>query len=105
MKETTNVENRVLQILQACPASRYDDMLLILHYYKQYSHMPVDKMSFADIILTYKAFDLPCFETIERARRRVQSLFPEVSRDPVYREKAADEEADRKTVVMVMEIA
>ena len=29
----------------------------------------------------YKVYGLPCFETIRRARQRVQSLFPEYSRN------------------------
>ena len=33
MKQQKTVESRVLEILKECPMSRYDDMLLILHYY------------------------------------------------------------------------
>jgi len=33
-----------------------------------------------DIVYNYKGYGLPCFETIRRARQRVQSLFPELSR-------------------------
>ena len=32
------------------------------------------------IVYNYKGYGLPCFETIRRARQRVQSLFPELSR-------------------------
>lgn len=32
------------------------------------------------IVNNYKGYGLPCFETIRRARQRVQSLFPELSR-------------------------
>lgn len=35
MNQPTTVESRVLEILKACPKSRYDDMLLILHYPEQ----------------------------------------------------------------------
>lgn len=33
-----------------------------------------------DLAFNYKVYGLPCFETIRRARQRVQSLFPEYSR-------------------------
>ena len=39
MKQQKTVESRVLEILKECPMSRYDDMLLILHYYNQYGYM------------------------------------------------------------------
>ena len=35
MKQQKTVESRVVEILKECPMSRYDDMLLILHYYNQ----------------------------------------------------------------------
>ncbi len=82
MNQTKTVESRVLEILKECPKSRYDDMLLILHYYNRYSYMRVGELSLEDIVFNYKALGLPCFETIRRARQRVQSLFPEVSRNP-----------------------
>ena len=41
MKQQKTVESRVLEILQECPMSRYDDMLLILHYYSRYGYIPV----------------------------------------------------------------
>lgn len=37
MKQQKTVESRVLEILKECPMSRYDDMLLILHYYNRCS--------------------------------------------------------------------
>ena len=40
MKQQKTVESRVLEILKECPMSRYDDMLLILHYYNRYGYIP-----------------------------------------------------------------
>ena len=37
MKQQKTVESRVLEILKECPMSRYDDMLLILHYYPDWT--------------------------------------------------------------------
>lgn len=39
MKQQKTVESRVLEILKECPMSRYDDMLLILHYYNRYGYI------------------------------------------------------------------
>ena len=91
MKQKTTVESRVLEILMECPASRYDDMILILHYYNRFGYIKAGKLPLEDIVFNYRTLGLPCFETIRRARQRVQSLFPEVSRHPI-REEAKNEE-------------
>ena len=80
MTKLKTVESRVLEILKGCPASRFDDMLLILHYYNRYGDLRAGDLPLSDIVFNYKRYGLPCFETIRRARQRVQSLFPEVSR-------------------------
>lgn len=78
----TTVESRVLSILKDCPRTRYDDMILVLHYYNRYSFFKISNLTFAEIAFNYKQLGLPCFETIRRARQRVQSCFPELSRNP-----------------------
>ena len=55
-------------------------MEFILCYYNRYSYMRVGDLPLEDIVNNYKGYGLPCFETIRRARQRVQSLFPELSR-------------------------
>lgn len=87
MNQTKTVESRVLEILKDCPMSRYDDMLLILHYYNRYSYLRVGELPLEDIVFNYRVYGLPCFETIRRARQRVQSLFPEYSRNPRQAQK------------------
>ena len=72
MNKQRTVDSKVLSILRECPETRYDDMQLILCYYNRYS--------LEDIVNNYKGYGLPCFETIRRSRQRVQSLFPELSR-------------------------
>ncbi len=44
MKQQKTVESRVLEILKECPMSRYDDMLLILHYYNRYGYIPAGNL-------------------------------------------------------------
>ena len=80
MNKQRTVDSKVLSILRECPETRYDDMQLILCYYNRYSYMRVGDLPLEDIVNNYKGYGLPCFETIRRARQRVQSLFPELSR-------------------------
>ena len=80
MNKQNTVDSKVLAILRECPETRYDDMQLIFCYYNRYSYMRVGDLPLEDIVNNYKGYGLPCFETIRRARQRVQSLFPELSR-------------------------
>ena len=80
MNKLKTVDSKVLSILRECPETRYDDMQLILCYYNRYSYLKVGDLSLEDIVNNYKGYGLPCFETIRRSRQRVQSLFPELSR-------------------------
>lgn len=41
MNQTTTVESRVLEIMRACPRSRYDDMALATQYYSRYGHRKI----------------------------------------------------------------
>ena len=36
MNQQNTVESRVLSILKDCPRARFDDMILIMHYYNRY---------------------------------------------------------------------
>lgn len=80
MNKQRTVDSKVLAILRECPETRYDDMQLILCYYNRYSYLKVGDLSLEDIVNNHKGYGLPCFETIRRSRQRVQSLFPELSR-------------------------
>lgn len=81
MDRLKTVESRELSVLKDCPRARFDDMILFMHYYDRYAdYLCTGKLPLNDLAFNYKAYGLPCFETIRRARQRVQSLFPEYSR-------------------------
>lgn len=80
MNIANSVENKVLQVLRDSPETRDNDMLLILRYYNRFGNIRVGALSLKDIVYNYKSYGLPCFESIRRARQRVQSLFPELRR-------------------------
>lgn len=82
MNQLRTVDSKVFEILKEDKTARYDDMKLILEYYNRYSYLRVGELPLEDIVYNYKGYGLPCFESIRRARQRVQSLFPELSRNP-----------------------
>jgi len=82
MNQLRTVESKVLEILKEDEKARYDDMLLILRYYNRFGYLRAGDLPFEDVVQNYKRLGLPCFESIRRARQRVQSCFPEYSRMP-----------------------
>lgn len=80
------VDQNVLKLLKEFPETRTNDMKLFALYYNAFSYLPAGELSLSDLADNYKYFGLPCFETIRRARQRVQSLFPELSRRPKIQE-------------------
>lgn len=84
MNRINTVESRVLQILRNSPETRYEDMKLYYRYYNRYADdLRAGELPLEDLAYNYKSYGLPCFESIRRARQRVQSLFPELSRTEV----------------------
>jgi hypothetical protein len=61
-------------------------MVLILRYYNRYSFLRAGELPLEDLAFNYRSYGLPCFESIRRARQRVQALFPELSRTPPEQE-------------------
>ena len=81
MNRINTGENKVLQILRDSPETRYEDMKLYYRYYNRYADdLCAGELPLGDLAYNYKFYGLPCFESIRRARQRVQSLFPEYSR-------------------------
>lgn len=76
MTKLKTVESRVREVLRGCPASRFDDMILILHYYNRYGYLRAGELPLADIVFNYKSYGLPCFESIRRARQQSSVPFP-----------------------------
>ena len=89
MKQQKTVESRVLEILKECPMSRYDDMLLILHYYNQYGYIPAGNLPLEDIVFNYRAYGLPCFRNHTQGKAEsTVPFFPEYSRNPQKEEQS-----------------
>ena len=74
MNQQKTVESRVLSILKDCPRARFDDMILIMHYYNRYAtYLRAGELPLNDLAFNYKVYGLPCFETIRRARQSFSS--------------------------------
>lgn len=71
-KNQIKVEEIVYQILMSNPKTRDDDFELVAEYY--YRLCPdIMNMKFSYVFLGHKEFGLPSFESITRARRKIQA--------------------------------
>lgn len=72
MRNLKTIENRVLAVLKDNPEARNDDMKLYLLISKAciYDTHGISHFSFEDVMSNYKAYGIPCFESIRRTRRR-----------------------------------
>lgn len=72
MNKLYKVEEMVKEVLEEVPAARDDDFVLLAHcYYKL--NPEVVGTPFNVVMLGHKEFGLPPFESITRARRKLQA--------------------------------
>lgn len=87
MKTLKTVERRVTEILKEHPDARNDDMKLYLLVSESciYETHGIGTVSFVDVMTNYKAFGIPCFESIRRTRQKIQAKCPELGCSPKVR--------------------
>lgn len=71
------LENVVYTVLSRSKESRKDDFILVLEVIREYCPPLID-MKIKDILMEHKELGLPSFESITRARRKVQKEYPEL---------------------------
>lgn len=103
-KRLTDIQDTVFHILQMYDVARQSDEILYLMFLRQAcdDKINVDNIRLK-IFLENRAFwELPSYESVSRARRKVQALHPELKANPVvemhkekseevYKEWATDE--------------
>jgi hypothetical protein len=81
MKRLKELSNRVKAILETNESARNSDNVLYLHVLRSYGEekgLDIDKMSVPMLLLHCKDMGLPSLESMGRARRKVQELYPEL---------------------------
>lgn len=79
MTNLYKIEDIVKDVLTKFEDSRSDDFILIYRVYQQINENAVVRQPFYDIMLNHKRYGLPPFESVSRARRKIQSKYPELS--------------------------
>lgn len=71
-KRLKDVEKNVERILTECPDTRSSDMLLYRNYCCEVNPYAVS-LPFAEVIVNLEALRLPAFESVRRARQKIQA--------------------------------
>lgn len=77
MNKLYKLEDIVYQVLKEVPEARKDDFVLVAEVYNRIQPL-INNVSFNRVMLAHKELGLPYFESISRARRRLQSIFEEL---------------------------
>lgn len=80
MGKTNLIQDRVERLLKAKPQDRNSDFALILDYIDTYC-VDSEEITLKEALKHAKDFNVPSFESITRARRKVQELHPELRAD------------------------
>lgn len=99
MAKLQKVEEIVERVLDRLPVTRDDDFLLIYNVYK-YLNEETAYMDFRRLMRDHKVLGLPSFESITRARRKIQSENPELGASKKAKEVRKDEERAFKSYAL-----
>lgn len=77
MNKLYKVEDTVKEVLKEVPAARDDDFVLVAHVYYKLDPEIVGT-PFNIVMLGHKELGLPYFESISRARRKLQAEYEEL---------------------------
>lgn len=78
MNKLYKVEELVEKVLREYPDSRNDNFILIYRVYREINEDLVLRELFFQVMLYHKEYELPSFESITRARRKLQNKYPEL---------------------------
>lgn len=87
------ISELVKEILTENAETRNSDMLLYLKVCQRI--MPiVTEMPFPHVLMFYKTYNLPCFETVRRSRQMIQAKNSELAGTERVRKKRKEREAE-----------
>lgn len=84
MNELKTTHDIVMEVLKAQPMTRNSDNQLCYWVYKvvgKRNGIDIDSMSMPRFLLHMKEYNMPAFETIRRARQKIQAEHPELCGD------------------------
>lgn len=77
MNKLYKVEDIVYQVLKENEMARKDDFVLVAEVYNKIQPL-IFNVSFNQVMLAHKELGLPYFESISRARRKLQAMYEDL---------------------------
>lgn len=99
MAKLKNLENIVKGVLERDRSSREDDFYLVYEVYAKITP-EVRRWDFGYVMTEHKYLKLPSFESITRARRKLQAKFPELRGGEAMTERRYREWQDFRTYAL-----
>lgn len=100
MQKIKSVERTVFEILKKYPYSRGDDYLLYYFVCEKFFKLnqigDINRISFAAVMCDHYALGIPSYETVTRARRKLQRQHPELISKPSALKRRKAEKVFRK---------
>ena len=91
-----DLRNIVRQVLIECPTTREDDFKLIYQVVNKITGGAAGYMMLSDVANMHEVYELPSFESITRARRRIQKEMPERKVSAMVAIRAKEEQEFRQ---------
>lgn len=82
-KDLYKLEDVVKEVLTNFEETRSNDFELIYAVYREIDFVHTTREPFHEIMLNHKKYGLPPFESITRARRKIQKNYPELANKKV----------------------
>lgn len=96
MENLITVEQKVRAVLEQDADARNDDMTLYVRTCDSYVK-GISQQSLETVMLQYRLFGLPPFESVRRTRQKLQAAFPELAGNPrTQRLRTEQEQAYRE---------
>ena len=99
MSRIKSVEKLAKQVLTENEAAREDDFRLVYEVYK-IIFPNIDNLSFKDVMLNHKVYNLPYFESVRRTRQKLQNKFPELQARKEVVEARSQEEVEYRNYAL-----
>ena len=99
MENLSTITDIVKRVLEKNEQARNSDSFLYLQVLRNIAHrdswkMPLQMMSVSYFLLHMKELGAPNFETVRRARQRIQAEYPELKACDAVQDARMDREAD-----------
>ena len=92
-KELIQVNKIVSRILEESPMTRNSDSLLYLTVIENI-HPGVGNLTIAGVLLNREALGIPCFETVRRARQKIQAEREDLRANPTVQDFRTEREIE-----------